>query len=848
MQYTLNQLEQIFKAIGDGHNQIRAFYSGDYSNYRNPDKLYPLLYIKPASAELTQQEKKTEFHIFVLDRVNELEEVRNEVYSDTLSILEDVKAYLQQSQVYNIIVDNYNAQLEPVSDIMDSDMVVGWRMTLKLRTNWDANICTIPGLIAPVISNEGQYVIPAAQYLTCDTVLSCTNIQNALNTKANTSGNTSFNSQLYLSGGTPLSLIINNIASQYSGGSSSGYIFSAGTNLTLFTASTNPNVVYRLSDGIKLEYGISGGSFFQTSVNPNQFLGESHFDNDVHISNPNLLSAYDAQLVNIYNTALTSTYGFIDSLTANTFYNYTATTDYLTVQNYFTAPTGYIDQLQSYQGGFQYDLSATTYYSGSTPLESIIYNIAANSSTISGQTFSAGTNLLLFTSSTTPNVTYQLNSTLTDILALYSLNIYNYADINNQGNIYNSGKITTTEAEMINLSATTAIYSGANFTNLETIIYNIATGSSVDYTAQLATKASLSGATFTGLIFAPTANTTYLKVNTLSANTTNPERAIIYDGVVNGYSNVLVGIASASTYAQLNIQNLSPASGASSDIIATANNGNESSNYVDLGINSSGFNSGNVGAANDGYVYGAVNDFYVGNTTRNKKVGIFVGASSATTVDFTSGNTTFNQPVSATTISASTFYSGSTLLQNYFPYDQSAMRVRGSTYDRYHTSSKFAFSFTTVALTANRLYATPLLIGENMTLDRIGISISTTSSGSTSVARLGIYNSNSNHLPSTLVADFGTITTSATTNLTTIAINQTLTPGLYFMALLSNATDTVRAIPTTGFDSIFGYGNNPTLNVAGQFYQAQTYGALPSSFTASTFSVAAVPAIFYRIN
>lgn len=837
---TYNNIIDLFREFASQHTQINSFGYGQISSINQIENIeYPLLFVSPKDSSINFNNLDLSLNILLMDKLKDGLENEQEIHSDTLSVISDLKVWLGNSAS-----DYFNVEDQsPVYPFTErfGDNLGGWTFSCKLNVEWDWNNCTIPGVSNQFFDGNGNVIVTnytdLLQYympLTGGTFSGCIDGPCA-------------DFDLYSSGGTPLTTIIQNIASQYSGGSSS-QTFSAGTNLILLTSTTNPNVVYKLSDGINLQFGISGGSFFQTSVNPNQFLGESYFNNDVHISAPNVLSAQEAELVNIYNTALTSNNAFIQSLTADTIYSLTSDTNYITVNNYLTAPVGYIDQFQSYQGGFQYDLSATTYYSGSTPLESVIYNIAANATVISGQTFSAGTNLTLFTSTTNPNVTYQLNTTLVDILALYSLNIYNYQDINNQGNINNAGKLTTTEAEMINLSATTAIYSGANFTSLETIIYNIATGSSVDNTAQLATKADLSGATFTGLIFSPTANTTYLKVNTLSANTTNPERAIIYDGVVNGYSNVLVGIASASTYAQLNIQNLSSASGASSDIIATANNGSESTNFVDLGINSSGFNSGNVGAANDGYVYGAANDFYVGNTTRNKKVGIFVGASSATTVDFTSGKTTFNQPVSAVTITASTYYSGTSLLQSYFPYDHSAFRFRGSANDRYHTTTKIGFSFSNIALTANRLYAFPLIIGENINIDRIGISVQATSSGSTSAARLGLYNSNSNHLPSTLIADFGTITTSATTNLTSISISQNLTPGLYFIGLVSNSTDTLRGIPTTALDGIVGYGSNPTLGMAGYIYQAYNYAALPANFTGSTYAVAVAPAVFYRIN
>lgn len=56
------------------------------------------------------------------------------------------------------------------------------------------------------------------------------------------------------------------------------------------------------------------------------------------------------------------------------------------------------------------------------------------------------------------------------------------------------------------------------------------------------------------------------------------------------------------SYIQNNIQNLSSGTSASSDWIATCNNGNDSTGFIDMGINSSGFTQV-IGAASDSYLY-----------------------------------------------------------------------------------------------------------------------------------------------------------------------------------------------------------------------------------------------------
>lgn len=164
-----------------------------------------------------------------------------------------------------------------------------------------------------------------------------------------------------------------------------------------------------------------------------------------------------------------------------------------------------------------------------------------------------------------------------------------------------------------------------------------------------------------------TAYTQYLKVNTISGSSTNPERVFVYDGVSNVFSNIFVGMSSASTYAQINVRNLHPGNNASSDIVATANNGDESTNYVDMGINSSTF-SGYVGGVNDAYMYTTGNNLWVGTLGINKNI-YFITDNTGTTnsrLTINSAVTTSSVPFSATSISATTIVSGSTDLSNLF--------------------------------------------------------------------------------------------------------------------------------------------------------------------------------------
>jgi hypothetical protein len=79
-------------------------------------------------------------------------------------------------------------------------------------------------------------------------------------------------------------------------------------------------------------------------------------------------------------------------------------------------------------------------------------------------------------------------------------------------------------------------------------------------------------------------------------------------------------------YLEINVQNLSNGTLASSDIVATANNGSGSSVYVDMGINSQGYSNGAsniLNGPNLAYIYANADHFKIGNGTPNKALIFF---------------------------------------------------------------------------------------------------------------------------------------------------------------------------------------------------------------------------------
>ncbi len=76
--------------------------------------------------------------------------------------------------------------------------------------------------------------------------------------------------------------------------------------------------------------------------------------------------------------------------------------------------------------------------------------------------------------------------------------------------------------------------------------------------------------------------------------------------------NVISGKGNLNSYLQLNIKNGNSGTSASSDVVATNDAGTEANgiNYVDMGVNSSGYATGGIlGGANNAYLYSTGNDF-----------------------------------------------------------------------------------------------------------------------------------------------------------------------------------------------------------------------------------------------
>lgn len=115
-----------------------------------------------------------------------------------------------------------------------------------------------------------------------------------------------------------------------------------------------------------------------------------------------------------------------------------------------------------------------------------------------------------------------------------------------------------------------------------------------------------------------------MAIGSSSFDGTSPEKLLVDAGTTTSY-NLMTGRGSINNYLQINVKNNSTGTSASSDLVATADNGSESNNFVDLGINGSGYTGGVMGVANDAYLYNLGQNLLIGAGSSGKALIFLTG-------------------------------------------------------------------------------------------------------------------------------------------------------------------------------------------------------------------------------
>jgi hypothetical protein len=125
----------------------------------------------------------------------------------------------------------------------------------------------------------------------------------------------------------------------------------------------------------------------------------------------------------------------------------------------------------------------------------------------------------------------------------------------------------------------------------------------------------------------------------------------------------------------------------------------------------------------------------------------------------------------------------------------------------------------------NNMTLVPFALSVSTTFTKIGIMVNTAGTGST--VRLGIYNS-TNGIPSSRLLDAGTVATTTSSTLTLITINQTLAPGLYWLAAVNQGATCSSQIKGSGHVPLVPFLGSPANGTARGLQVTGVSGALPN--------------------
>jgi hypothetical protein len=368
----------------------------------------------------------------------------------------------------------------------------------------------------------------------------------------------------------------NAFTSSYNTGSFTGSFTGNGSGLTNIISAS-----YALTASYVASVDINTSSFATTGSN--RFIG-----NQVITGSLNVTQGITGSL---FGTATTASYFLTSSVTSA---SYAATSSYATdfiVSGTLTAQTLVVQTINS----------SVIYSSGSN----IFGNNLSNTQKLTGSvqiTGSLSINGIDYTS-TSSSFDTRINNNSSSISILSSSYLASSASFNNRILSTNTGSFTGSFK-----GAFTGSFSGSLWNLQNSVVGHIPYFSSSQVLADSAIYQIDNGFS--------------VAINQNGITTAAPEALYVWQPSTSSF-NVISGKGNLDNYLQLNIQNTNQGVSASSDIVATANNGNEDTNYIDMGINNDNFN-GPVGEGNDAYLYSTGRHLHIGNAS-NYPVQFFVG-------------------------------------------------------------------------------------------------------------------------------------------------------------------------------------------------------------------------------
>jgi len=141
---TFNQLIQKFQTLADQHLQIQRFGTGaieDVNTFSPASGEFPVLWVIPQAARLSTNNLVYTMRILVFDIDETSDTNKNELYSDTLLILNDIfQQFKNGDDDYEVISD---AIATPFNQRF-VDYCTGWFCDVEISTDINNSLCIIP--------------------------------------------------------------------------------------------------------------------------------------------------------------------------------------------------------------------------------------------------------------------------------------------------------------------------------------------------------------------------------------------------------------------------------------------------------------------------------------------------------------------------------------------------------------------------------------------------------------------------------------------------------------------------------------------------------------------------------
>lgn len=143
---TYQEIVNQFQAACNAHLQIASFDSGtlDYLDASAVNRLFPFVYMRPLSANITDRVRTVTFELYSLDQPKVATSNNISVISDTEQYIYDLMAWFEfgpadRSQWMGVELAN----AAPVNEAFQ-DRVFGWVATINVTTPFNLNYCNYP--------------------------------------------------------------------------------------------------------------------------------------------------------------------------------------------------------------------------------------------------------------------------------------------------------------------------------------------------------------------------------------------------------------------------------------------------------------------------------------------------------------------------------------------------------------------------------------------------------------------------------------------------------------------------------------------------------------------------------